>query len=149
MKKLIEQFSRERLEALIDDEDCRATVSEQETFAEIVLALQDAPGKVYQIRKIDGSEEWQQWCEVSATEYYGSVSNEGWGRRILYAVPSDVEPTSTATPAPSEWTNAQCLEFLTTAFRHNKIAGDVAFDDIRLGVKFALATPVQGGSDAN
>lgn len=46
-------------------------------------------------------------------------------------------------PDGSEWTNAQCLEFLTVAFRHNDISGDIEFDDIRLGVKFALAAAPQ------
>ncbi|EHF8261078.1 DUF551 domain-containing protein [Enterobacter kobei] len=44
----------------------------------------------------------------------------------------------TAPPAPvsvPEWTNEQCLEFLSIAFRHAEIKGDLEFDDIRLGVK--------------
>lgn len=87
MTKQIEQFSRERLKLMTGDDIYPvATIGEVQALARIALELQDAPGKVYQIRKLDGSEEWQQWCEVSATEYYGS-SNEGWGRRILYAVP--------------------------------------------------------------
>ncbi|ESL75527.1 hypothetical protein L423_03204 [Enterobacter roggenkampii] len=42
-----------------------------------------------------------------------------------------------------EWTNEQCLEFLSVAFRHNEISGDIEFDDIRLGVRFALAAAPQ------
>ncbi|MGX9858297.1 hypothetical protein ACH3Y1_03370 [Enterobacter hormaechei subsp. steigerwaltii] len=41
-------------------------------------------------------------------------------------------------PAPvsvPEWTNEQCLEFLSIAFRHAEIKGDLELDDIRLGVK--------------
>lgn len=34
-----------------------------------------------------------------------------------------------------EWTNEQCLEFLSIAFRHAEIKGDLEMDDIRLGVK--------------
>lgn len=37
--------------------------------------------------------------------------------------------------AVTEWTNEQCLEFLSIAFRHAKIKGDLELDDIRLGVK--------------
>ncbi|EOC3625645.1 ead/Ea22-like family protein [Enterobacter hormaechei] len=37
--------------------------------------------------------------------------------------------------AVTEWTNEQCLEFLSIAFRHAEIKGDLEFDDIRLGVK--------------
>lgn len=43
-----------------------------------------------------------------------------------------------AQPAPvsvPEWTNEQCLEFLSIAFRHAEIKGDLELDDIRLGVK--------------
>lgn len=39
-----------------------------------------------------------------------------------------------AEPVP-EWTNEQCLEFLSIAFRHAEIKGDLELDDIRLGVK--------------
>lgn len=49
-------------------------------------------------------------------------------------------PVYTAPPAPvsvPEWTNEQCLEFLSIAFRHVEIKGDLELDDIRLGVKMA------------
>lgn len=39
-----------------------------------------------------------------------------------------------AEPVP-EWTNEQCMEFLSIAFRHAEINGDLQLDDIRLGVK--------------
>ncbi|MGK3245272.1 DUF551 domain-containing protein [Enterobacter kobei] len=42
-----------------------------------------------------------------------------------------------------EWTNKQCLEFLSIAFRHAEIKGDLELDDIRLGVKM-----VNGSRDA-
>ncbi|WP_320705337.1 hypothetical protein [Enterobacter cloacae] len=47
-------------------------------------------------------------------------------------------PLFTAPPAPvsvPEWTNEQCMEFLSIAFRHAEINGDLQLDDIRLGVK--------------
>lgn len=48
-------------------------------------------------------------------------------------------PLFTAPPAPmlrvTEWTNEQCLEFLSIAFRHAEISGDIEMDDIRLGIK--------------
>lgn len=34
-----------------------------------------------------------------------------------------------------DWTNEQCLEFLSIAFRHAEIKGDIEMDDIRLGIK--------------
>lgn len=47
----------------------------------------------------------------------------------LYAAPQLPQP------AVLEWTNEQCLEFLSIAFRHAEIKGDLELDDIRLGVK--------------
>ncbi|HHU0772353.1 TPA: hypothetical protein ACT92I_000786 [Enterobacter hormaechei subsp. xiangfangensis] len=52
----------------------------------------------------------------------------------------DVLLYRSAPPAPvsvPEWTNEQCLEFLSIAFRHAEIKGDLELDDIRLGVKMA------------
>ncbi|EMW1039683.1 hypothetical protein AAEK51_002407 [Citrobacter freundii] len=58
-----------------------------------------------------------------------------------FAICCKVEtPLYTAPPAPvsvPEWTNEQCLEFLSIAFRHAEIKGDLELDDIRLGVKMA------------
>lgn len=39
-----------------------------------------------------------------------------------------------------EWTNEQCLEFLSIAFRHAEIKGDLEMDDIRLGIKMVNAS---------
>ncbi|QUG76007.1 hypothetical protein GKQ23_13810 [Erwinia sp. E602] len=66
-----------------------AVYAERDALSEQVrvLALQDSPGKVYQIRKLDGSEEWQQWEEVDEGEYHASVSSEGWEHRILFGLP--------------------------------------------------------------
>ncbi|EOV0203608.1 Protein of uncharacterised function (DUF551) [Enterobacter hormaechei] len=50
----------------------------------------------------------------------------------------------------TEWTNEQCLEFLSIAFRHAKIKGDLEFDDIRLGVKMvncSRAAVLQGKAE--
>lgn len=50
--------------------------------------------------------------------------------------PIPLYPTPPAQPvAVSEWTNEQCLEFLSIAFRHAEIKGDIEMDDIRLGIK--------------
>lgn len=38
-----------------------------------------------------------------------------------------------------EWTNEQCLDFLSIAFRHAEISGDIEMDDIRLGIKMVNA----------
>ena len=63
----------------------------------------------------------------------------------------EVVPVYAAPPAPvsvPEWTNEQCLEFLSIAFRHAEIKGDLELDDIRLGVKMVnacRAAMLQGG----
>lgn len=96
MKNMIGQFSRQQLELMITTD--RAHCGDVAALARIALELQDAPGKIYQIRKLDGSEEWQEWQEweeVSAAEYHANVSNEGWGRRILH--------TSTKASMPDGW----------------------------------------------
>ncbi|AJB70078.1 hypothetical protein [Enterobacter hormaechei] len=49
------------------------------------------------------------------------------GTRLYTAPPAQV--------SVPEWTNEQCLEFLSIAFRHAEIKGDLELDDIRLGVK--------------
>lgn len=62
------------------------------------------------------------------------------------------QPLYTAPPAPvsvPEWTNEQCLEFLSIAFRHAEIKGDLELDDIRLGVKMvngSRAAMLQGAA---
>lgn len=65
----------------------------------------------------------------------------GWSCQALYAAP----PAPVSVP---EWTNEQCLEFLSIAFRQAEIKGDLELDDIRLGVKMAngsRAAMLQGG----
>lgn len=65
----------------------------------------------------------------------------------------DVLLYRSAPPAPvsvPEWTNEQCLEFLSIAFRHAEIKGDLELDDIRLGVKMvngSRAAMLQGTDD--
>lgn len=63
-------------------------------------------------------------------------------------------PSKSTPPAPvsvPEWTNEQCLEFLSIAFRHAEIKGDLELDDIRLGVKMvndSRAAMLQGAESA-
>lgn len=47
-----------------------------------------------------------------------------------------------------EWTNEQCLEFLTIAFRHANISGDIEMDDIRLGIRMVNSTATGGDHNA-
>lgn len=52
---------------------------------------------------------------------------------------SELENYRNAQQVVPEWTNEQCLEFLSIAFRHAEIKGDLEMDDIRLGVKMVNA----------
>ncbi|EPA0058723.1 hypothetical protein ACQYIJ_000657 [Enterobacter cloacae] len=69
----------------------------------------------------------------------GDTDNKRMGREWMWANPdAGLIPVYTAPPVPvsvPEWTNKQCLEFLSIAFRHAEINGDLQLDDIRLGVK--------------
>lgn len=62
----------------------------------------------------------------------------GWQTKRLNA---NAQPVSA-----QEWTNEQCLEFLTIAFRHVDISGDIEMDDIRLGIRMVNAA-APGGQD--
>ena len=63
-------------------------------------------------------------------EYSDTLAEIAEGIRALH-------PNAGMPPAPAvtEWTNEECLEFLSIAFRHAEIKGDLELDDIRLGVK--------------
>ncbi|QHJ83430.1 MAG: hypothetical protein [Bacteriophage sp.] len=52
---------------------------------------------------------------------------------------AELENYRNAQQVVPEWTNEQCLEFLSIAFRHAEIKGDLELDDIRLGVKMVNA----------
>lgn len=73
-----------------------------------------------------------EWADCNQ-DYFNSAPKDH--RRVLYTTPQQAYTEQETT----EWTNDQCLEFLQVAFRHNTIDGEIEFDDIRLGVKFALA----------
>ncbi|MBW1251988.1 hypothetical protein [Pantoea allii] len=52
---------------------------------------------------------------------------------------------ATAQPVSApEWTNEQCLEFLSIAFRHANISGDIEMDDIRMGIRMVNAAGSEG-----
>lgn len=57
------------------------------------------------------------------------ASRTEMGDVLLYR---SAQPATVSVP---EWTNEQCMEFLSIAFRHAEINGDLELDDIRLGVK--------------
>ena len=74
------------------------------------------------------------WRDITDEQYHDHAIHESPIRIVYTAPPAPVVP---------EWTNEQCLEFLSIAFRHAEIKGDLELDDIRLGVKM-----VNGVSDS-
>lgn len=79
-------------------------------------------------------------ANVMPPDYKGCDSGDSV---YLYAAPqplttsdrAELENCRNAQQVVPEWTNEQCLEFLSIAFRHAEIKGDLEMDDIRLGVK--------------
>lgn len=70
---------------------------------------------------------------ISKEEF--NLDAERWMQRLINRVirlESELIPPAPVVP---EWTNEQCLEFMSIAFRHAEIKGDLELDDIRLGMK--------------
>lgn len=79
--------------------------------------------------------------EAEAVAYMvGTQLLENMTQAIAYKADTalQIKPLYTAPPetvSAPEWTNEQCMEFLSIAFRHAEINGDLQLDDILLGVK--------------
>ncbi|MEJ4044599.1 hypothetical protein [Erwinia sp. SLM-02] len=87
MKKLIDMFTRERLLQLADENTiCRLSLQERIALANLALMLNGPSEIIYQIRKNDGSPEWEQWLEVCADEFYANIKSAGWEYRKLYVL---------------------------------------------------------------
>ncbi|VAG78084.1 hypothetical protein [Enterobacter hormaechei] len=122
-------ITREHIANLIEfnseGSDCQANAEQWEVheLARIALASLEAEHAGFIVKhKVTGK--FGSWLHSKAD----------WFRSDEYEVLS----AYTAPPAPlsvTEWTNEQCLEFLSIAFRHAEIKGDLELDDIRLGVK--------------
>ncbi|WP_220703970.1 hypothetical protein [Citrobacter braakii] len=78
---------------------------------------------------------------ISKEEF--NLGAERWMQRLINRVIRLEKELITPAPVVPEWTNEECLEFLSIAFRHAEIKGDLELDDIRLGVKM-----VNGGRAA-
>ncbi|ENW1118081.1 TPA: DUF551 domain-containing protein [Salmonella enterica] len=84
---------------------------------------------------------------ISKEEF--NLDAERWMQRLINRVirlESELIPPA---PAEPEWTSEQCLEFLSIAFRHAEIKGDLELDDIRLGIKMvneSRAAMLQAGN---
>lgn len=85
------------------------------------------------------------WSEKKAREHFSEKITPKVVLKLARIALASLE----AQPV-TEWTNEQCLEFLSIAFRHAKIKGDLEFDDIRLGVKMvncSRAAVLQGKAE--
>jgi len=127
VKELIEQIGgRERLEEIAADGFLKH--GESKLMASALLAVLNAQSKPSLVLRPFGYD--GETFRKSDIDHHAAV--------VYYTAP----------PAASspEWSNAQCMEFLTVAFRHCEISGDIEMDDIRLGVKMAnAAAPGPGG----
>lgn len=116
---------------------------EIELMARALLSVLDAQEKpfMYAIADCNGEAYFDEICVDSdgglLSDVVDSLNDSSEKVDIGYSV----VPLYTIPPAASvpEWSNAQCVEFLTVAFRHCEISGDIEMDDIRLGVKMANA----------
>ncbi|WP_338636961.1 hypothetical protein V6L80_00755 [Erwinia persicina] len=89
VKELIDQIGgRERLDALIDDEDFRVTVAEQELLAQIALAVLDAQqSPVWGQARFKGGE-WSSCTAEHAAMVMASPDEwAGYECRYLYTAP--------------------------------------------------------------
>ncbi|ELW4833666.1 hypothetical protein QL503_002031 [Salmonella enterica] len=85
--------------------------------------------KLYAVPRLDNP-----FCpKCGGTGLADSGGTHPWGEPIY--IECDCRSLPPAPVSVPEWTNEQCLEFLSIAFRHAEIKGDLELDDIRLGVK--------------
>jgi hypothetical protein len=84
---------------------------------------------------------------ISKEEF--NLDAERWMQRLINRVIRLESELTPPAPVVPEWTNEQCLEFLSIAFRHTEIKGDLELDDIRLGMKMvneSRAAMLQAGN---
>ncbi|HBL5482701.1 TPA: hypothetical protein LR372_000044 [Enterobacter hormaechei] len=92
----------------------------------LALASLEAKDKIPELRQV--IYHFRDWNEGFPVERFKADYVISW----MLANYPPAQPAPVSVP---EWTNEQCLEFLSIAFRHAEIKGDLELDDIRLGVK--------------
>ena len=131
------ELSRDKIKEIINDDwllmdDCEGNKNCDvvKEMARIALASLEAEKKILYRERNPYNGMTTGWQELAEDEYEFIKDNAGEN--------AEFRTVYTAPPAPvsvAEWTNEQCLEFLSIAFRHAEIKGDLELDDIRLGVK--------------
>ena len=111
-------ITKERLEQLASFRGAPVTRQEEQELARIALVSLESGG-------------WA--CEACGGN--GSVDIDHGEMGIEHIECPKCYASQPAPVSVPEWTNEQCLEFLSIAFRHAEIKGDLELDDIRLGVK--------------
>lgn len=127
-----------------DLNDRNAPPSVVKRLAEMALAVMEAEPVAWRYRHHNGLAP-SIWKYVDSAEECKSAAN--YQCQALYAAPkslttserAELENYRNAQQVAPEWTNQQCLEFLSIAFRHAEIKGDLEMDDIRLGVRMVNA----------
>lgn len=124
----------------------KCPITRRDFFMEIDgVPTYGGPYDSYTIPEMEGTPD-QPWHERELTvRRYDHDRGSWWDyesiplRIINENVLWELEEKAEGNSVSPEWTDAQCLEFLSVAFRHCEIKGDVVFDEIRQGVSFALA----------
>lgn len=101
--------------------------------------------KLYAVPRLDNP-----FCpKCGGTGLADSGGTHPWGEPIY--IECDCRSLPPAPVSVPEWTNEQCLEFLSIAFRHAEIKGELELDDIRLGVKMVNGSraAMLHGADGN
>lgn len=82
-------------------------------------------------------DEWKQRAEAAEVEKAGAEER----CRMMFDAKNHWSDRARSAEAKLdiEWTNEQCLEFLSIAFRNAEVRGDIKMDDIRLAVKMINA----------
>ncbi|MCU2772970.1 hypothetical protein N8S19_11640 [Enterobacter hormaechei subsp. steigerwaltii] len=114
-------------------------VSEVEKMAELMQQMEENSPRVAALQyclkqvaeKVEEAEKRNAELEEERDATPGAVNEDA--AKALAAM--ELALASLEAEAAQEWTNEQCLEFLSIAFRHAEIKGDLELDDIRLGVK--------------
>ncbi|MFB4893061.1 hypothetical protein ACE3LM_22550 [Enterobacter hormaechei subsp. steigerwaltii] len=126
-------ITKERIANLLqfnsEGSDCQANAEQWEVHELARIALASLEAKPVSVN------------DDMAYAFHHAISDSSLGSDEVEEIKAGLRAAFanvTAPPAPAsvpEWTNEQCLEFLSIAFRHAEIKGDLELDDIRLGVK--------------
>ncbi|MFS3896961.1 DUF551 domain-containing protein [Raoultella ornithinolytica] len=124
-------ITRERAQQIFLGNGPEPSASEERELARMTLVAMDSEPVALQPELAKVIYHFRDWNEGFPVERFKADYVISW---MLANYPP-------APPAPvvAEWTNEERLEFLSIAFRHAEIKGDLEMDDICLGIKMVNA----------